>query len=39
MIVAVRNGYYYVVVMDVYFADDAAVTTNLTPILRAFRYP
>jgi hypothetical protein len=39
MIVAVRNGYYYVVVMDVYFADDAAVTTNLAPILTAFRYP
>jgi hypothetical protein len=39
MIVAVRNGYYYVIVMDVYFADDAAVTTNLTPIRRAFRYP
>jgi hypothetical protein len=39
MIVAVRNGYYYIVVMDVYFANDAAVSASLAPILKAFRYP
>jgi hypothetical protein len=39
MVVAVRNGYYYVLVFRIYLSDAAAVTLTLDPILKSFRYP